>query len=49
MQRRTILLFILFLVMAWYYSVVVRQAVPAIVAKQSAQTKMLNELDSPEH
>ncbi len=45
MQRRAVLLFILFLVTAWYYSVVVRQAVPTIAAKQSAQTEMLNDLE----
>ena len=44
MQRRGILLFILFLVVAWFYTVVVSQSMPDIKAKQRAQTEMLNNL-----
>ena len=45
MQRRAVLLFILFLVMAWFYSTVFRQNVPEIQAEQRAQTERLNKLD----
>lgn len=45
MQRRVILLFILFLVTAWFYSAVIRQNMPDIAAKQRAQTEKLNNLE----
>lgn len=45
MQRRLILLFVLFLVMALFYRAVIRQNMPEIKAKQAAQTQMLNNLD----
>ena len=45
MQRRVILLFVLFLFTAVFYSTVIRQNLPDIKAKQRAQTEMLNSLD----
>jgi hypothetical protein len=38
-------LFILFVVLAVFYASITRQNVPAISAKQKAQTDMLNQLD----
>jgi len=40
-----ILLFVLFLVVALFYSVVIQQVVPNIAAEQKAQAEMLNNLD----
>ena len=45
MQRRVFLLFILFLVLAVFYSSVARENVPGITSKQQAQTELLNRLD----
>lgn len=45
MPRRAILLFVLFLVMSLFYSVVIQTSLPDIEAKQKAQTEMLNEMD----
>ncbi len=45
MSRRMILLFVLFLVVALFYSVVIQQVMPNIKAKQKAQTEMMNNLD----
>ena len=45
MQRRMILLFVLFLVVTLFYSTVIRQNLPDIKAEQKAQTEMLNSLD----
>ena len=45
MPRRMILLFVLFLVVALFYSVVIQQVVPNIAAEQKAQTEKLNNLD----
>ena len=45
MQRRVILLFVLFLVAALFYRAVIRQNMPDIEVKQKAQTEMLDNLD----
>ncbi len=45
MHRRAILLLVLLLVLAVFYSTVVRQSMPDIKARQKAQTEMLNNLD----
>jgi len=45
MQRRVFLLFLLFVVLAAFYANLARQNVPAITAKQQAQTEMFNQMD----
>lgn len=45
MQRRPILLLILFVVLAAFYVYGVRQGVPEIRSKQEAQLEQLNTLD----
>lgn len=45
MQRRMILLFVLFVVLAALYATVTRQNMPGIQARQKAQTETLNHLD----
>lgn len=44
-QRRLILLFVLFLVLTLFYRVVIRQNMAGIEALQKAQTEALNNLD----
>ena len=45
MQRRAILLFILFAVLAVFYASVSGRSVPEIMAEQKAQTEMFEQLD----
>jgi hypothetical protein len=45
MQRRPILLLILFVVLAVFYTYGFKQSVPDIRAKQKAQLEQLNHLD----
>lgn len=45
MQKRVILLFVLFLVSALFYRAVIGQNMPNIEVKQKVQTEMLNNLD----
>jgi preprotein translocase subunit SecG len=45
MQRRTILLLVLFGVLALFYASVTRKGVPTITAEQKTQTRMHNQLD----
>ena len=49
MSRRMILLFVLFLVVALFYSVVGQQAGTNYAAKQRAQIEKLNNLDEQAH
>ena len=45
MQRRTILLFILFAALALFYASVANRSVPDVIARQKAQTEMFEQLD----
>lgn len=45
MQRRVVLMFILFVVLAGYYASVTYDNVPTIQSQQKAQTEMFNQLD----
>jgi len=45
MQRRALLLFLLFLALATFYAVVTRESVPRITRAQKNQTEYLNRLD----
>ena len=45
MQRRTLLLFLLFLVLAAFYAAVTQENVPRITGAQQEQTESLNQLD----
>jgi len=45
MQRRVLLLFVLFVVMAGFYTSVTSESVPTITTEQKAQTELFNQLD----
>jgi hypothetical protein len=45
MQRRVILLFILFVVLAGFYASVTRTSMPALTGKQKAQTEQFNQIE----
>lgn len=45
MQRRVLLMFVLFVVVAGFYTSVTHNSVPTIQLEQKAQTEMFNQLD----
>lgn len=45
MQRRVVLMFVLFVVLAGFYASVTYDSVPTIQSQQKAQTEMFNQLD----
>ena len=45
MQRRVLLMFVLFVVVVGFYTSVTHNSVPTIQSEQKAQTEMFNQLD----
>jgi len=45
MQRRVLLLFVLFLVLAAFYATLTRQSMSDIASRQRAQTEAINQLE----
>lgn len=45
MQRRTLLLFALFVVTAWFYASFVERSGEAVIQRQQKQIQMLNQAD----